>query len=143
MLTKDHITRLCRARDRLRDVGSTESSIDDVAKAAAMSRYHFVRQFKAVFGETPVGFRTRMRLDEAKRLLVGSDQSITQICMTVGFSSLGSFSFLFSRRFGRSPSAYRQQLKDSGEDLSPGCMDLMRGALTKKSQISRSIASPE
>ncbi len=143
MLTKDRLIRLCRARDRLGNVGYAELSIDEVAKAAAMSRFHFVRQFKAVFGETPVQFRTRMRLDRAKRLLVHGEKSITDICMAVGFSSLGSFSYLFSRRFGRAPSQFRRELTGSPEQLSPGCLTILRAAWESDSQISRSRVAPD
>ncbi|MEM7707491.1 MAG: helix-turn-helix transcriptional regulator [Pseudomonadota bacterium] len=137
MLTKERLIRLCRARDQLRDTDGA-LSIDEIASDAALSRYHFIRQFKAVFGETPVQYRTRMRLDCAKRLLVEENHSITDICMMVGFSSLGSFSALFSQRFGRPPSAFRKALTGSGESLSPGCITLMNAAQTHNSQILRS-----
>lgn len=143
MLTKDQLTRLCSARNQLRNASDAEVSIDDVAKSAAMSRFHFVRQFKAVFGETPVQFRTRVRLDQAKHLLIQSDDSITDICMAVGFSSLGSFSALFSQRFGRSPSGYREKLRHSTEVLTPHCMEIMRGAWENSSQISRSTVTSD
>jgi AraC-like DNA-binding protein len=139
MLTKDRLIRLCRARDQLRDVGQAELSIHDVANTAAMSRFHFIRQFKAVFGESPVQFRTRMRLDRAKHLLVEGEDSITDICMAIGFSSLGSFSSLFSRRFGRAPSLYRQELSGSPERLSPDCLAILRATWERDSQISRSM----
>ena len=143
MLTKDRLIRLCKARDQLRNVGHIELSIDEVAKTAAMSRFHFIRQFKAVFGETPVQFRTRTRLDQAKNLLVQGEDSITDICMAVGFSSLGSFSSLFSRRFGRAPSLYRQQLTGSIKLISPDCMAMLRAAWESDSQISRSRVAPD
>lgn len=143
MLKKNRLIQLCNARDQLRDVGYAERSIDEVAKSAAMSRFHFVRQFKAVFGETPVRFRTRMRLDQAKYLLIESDDSITDICMAVGFSSLGSFSVLFSRRFGRSPSRFRRCFKKFPEVLTPDCLAILRGAWESKPQISRSTADIE
>ncbi len=143
MLTKDRLMRLCKAREQLRVVGTDELSIDEIAKATAMSRFHFVRQFKAVFGDTPVQLRTRARLDLAKKLLVHSERSITDICMSVGFSSLISFSTLFSRRFGRTPSMYRKQLSGFVEHHSPHCMTLMRTAWERKSQISRSRAAPD
>ncbi len=143
MLTKNQLIRLCSARDQLRRAGDEEVSIDEVARSVAISRFHFVRQFKAVFGETPVQFRTRMRLEHAKHLLIHSDDSITDICMAVGFSSLGSFSALFSKRFGRSPSVYREELKSSDEELAPDCMTLMRGGWERESQISRSTTASE
>ena len=138
MLTKDKLIRLCKARDQLRNVDQAELSINEVAKTAAMSRFHFIRQFRAVFGETPVQFRTRMRLDRAKHLLVHGEESVTAICMAVGFSSLGSFSALFARRFGRSPATYRRELAGSTEQRSPDCMALLRAAWERKSQFSRS-----
>jgi AraC-like DNA-binding protein len=141
MLTKDRLIRLCKARDQLRSLDQTESSIDKAAKSAAMSRYHFIRQFKAVFGEAPVQFRTRVRLDRAKHLLVYGESSVTDICMEVGFSSLGSFSSLFSRRFGHAPSTYRREFTNSVEKHSPDCMALLRAAWEEKSQISRSMDS--
>lgn len=69
---------------------------------------------------------------------MSGDQSITDICMAVGFSSLGSFSALFARRFGEAPSAYRARLRETPEQLVPDCIGLMRGAWEAKSQISRS-----
>ena len=141
MLTKDRLIRLCRARDQLRNVGCVERSIDEVAKSAAMSRFHFIRQFKAVFGETPVQFRTRARLDKAKRLLVEGQRSVTDICMAIGFSSLGSFSYLFSGRFGRAPSRYRRETTANIGQCSPDCMSILRAAWESDSQISRSAAA--
>ena len=120
--------RLCQAREQLRQVGQAEQSMDDIAAAAAMSRFHFIRQFKAVFGETPVQCRTRARLAKARELLVSSDASVTLICLTVGFSSLGSFSHLFAQRFGHSPSAFRRRSARSVTAASPSCMALLRDA---------------
>ena len=140
MLTEDRRRRLCAARKLLQHVGHHERSIDEVASAAAMSRYHFIRQFKAVFGETPVQYRTRARLERAKRLLSQSDQSITDICMTVGFSSLGSFSTLFSQRVGQSPSAYRLAAKTSALPPAPTCTHILWAAWSHDSQNSRSAA---
>ena len=143
MITRDRLIRLCRARDQLRDVGCFGPSIDEVAKSAAMSRYHFIRQFKAVFGETPVQFRTRARLDKAKRLLAVGQESVTDICMAVGFSSLGSFSYLFSGRFGQAPSHYRQVSAEETEPRTPDCMAILRAAWEYDSQISRSTVASE
>ena len=141
MLTKDRLIRLCKARDQLRSFDHTDFSINEAAKSAAMSRYHFIRQFKAVFGETPVQFRTRVRLDRAQYLLVHGEESVTDICMAVGFSSLGSFSALFSRRFGLAPSMYRREFTGSVAKLSPDCMTLLRAAWEGKSQFPRSTES--
>lgn len=140
MLRQEQLLRLCAARNTLRDTTSTDVTIDDVARAAAMSRFHFVRQFKAVFGVTPVRYRTSARLERARDLLTHSDQSITDVCMAVGFSSLGSFSALFASRFGQSPSQLRAALQASTEQLPPACMELLQAAWLHESQKSRSDA---
>jgi len=100
-----------------------------------MSPFHFIRRFESVFGTTPHQFRIQSRLERAKHLLALSDYSVTDVCMEVGFSSLGSFSALFARRFGTPPSAYRRQVRSllavPGElpkVLAPGCLSLMAAA---------------
>jgi AraC-like DNA-binding protein len=128
MLGQDPLQRLCRARDRLRDPHESRLAIVDVAREARMSRYHFIRRFVAVFGETPHQFRIRSRLDHARHLLAAGQHSVTDVCMEVGFTSLGSFSALFTRRVGVPPSAYRQRVRPA--ELIPGCLTLMCGAPT-------------
>lgn len=97
-----------------------------------MSPYHFIRLFKSVFGETPKQCQQRARVEKAKRLLVLTEASVTDICMEVGFSSLGTFSALFSRRVGLAPSTYRNATRPMVETpgkmppgLIPGCFSLM------------------
>jgi AraC-like DNA-binding protein len=87
MLTNDAFLRLCRARDMLREADDGPLTIDNVAREAAMSPFHFIRQFRALFGETPHQWRIQARLDRARRLLALGDCSVTDICMEVGFSS--------------------------------------------------------
>jgi AraC-like DNA-binding protein len=103
---------LCRARDLLADVRSLNVSISAAAREASLSPFHFIRRFETVFGETPHRFRTRERLTEAKRLLARG-HSVTDVCLDVGFSSLGSFSALFARKVGISPAAYQRSLRCS------------------------------
>ncbi len=112
--------RLCRARDLLRETDDGRLSIEDVARETAVSRFHFIRRFHAMFGETPHQFRIRARLERAKHLLAVSDYSVTDVCMEVGFSSLGSFSDLFARRVGMSPSAYRRRIRARARLANPG-----------------------
>ena len=135
MLTSSGFVHLCRARDMLREVHDRPLSIAEVAREAAMSPFHFIRRFESVFGTTPHQFRIQSRLDRARHLLALSDYSVTDVCMEVGFSSLGSFSALFARRFGKPPSAYRRQVRSliavPGElprELAPGCLSLMAAA---------------
>ncbi len=105
------IVSLCRARDALRDRHSEVISVQAAAREANMSVYHFIRTFKATFGQTPHEFLQDVRLDKAKQLLITENYSITEVCLEVGYSSLGSFSDLFSRSTGVSPSIYRQQTR--------------------------------
>jgi AraC-like DNA-binding protein len=124
LLRHEGFRRLCRARDLLRDFNGPPLSIEDLARQLQISPFHFIRQFEAVFGVTPHQYRIHARLDAAKRLLATGDQSVTDVCMEVGFSSLGSFSALFARRTGETPSAYRRRVKTRGEPA-PGCLTLM------------------
>jgi AraC-like DNA-binding protein len=103
--------RLHRGRDYLAACYSVTVTVAGAAKAAALSPYHFHRQFRSVFGETPMQFVQARRLEAARRMLLTTDLPVTQICLLVGFESLGSFSTLFRRRFGRSPREFRRQGK--------------------------------
>lgn len=140
MLSAGAFRSLCHAREVLREAPEQPVSIRQVARTAAMSPFHFIRQFQAVFGETPHQYRIQARLDRAKYLLATSDSSITEVCMEVGFSSLGSFSGLFARRVGVAPSIYRARVRamaaTPGElppALSPGCLTLMAAAFRMSS----------
>ena len=138
MLTHDRLVRLCRARDRLCGTDPSALSIAEIAQHAAMSRFYFIRQFKALFGETPHQCRIRARLERAKHLLAVGDNSVTDVCMAVGFSSLGSFSTLFTRRFGETPSSYRARLAGSPNRLVPDCLSLLRARWEGQAQFSSS-----
>ncbi|MCB1916226.1 MAG: AraC family transcriptional regulator [Rhodocyclaceae bacterium] len=76
-----------------------------------MSRFHFSRCFKASFGQTPHAYRTTLRIERARHLLIVSDRSVTELCMALGFSSVSSFSLLFARHVGMSATVYRRQLR--------------------------------
>jgi AraC-like DNA-binding protein len=96
MIHPELLSRLCRARDLLRDWEDDEPlSITAIARASGLTPFHFIRLFKAIFGETPHQYRSRAQVEKAKHLLVLTNLSITDVCMAVGYSSLGSFSALF------------------------------------------------
>jgi AraC-like DNA-binding protein len=138
------LSRLCRARDLLRDWGEDEPlSITAIARASGLTPFHFIRLFKAIFGETPHQYRSRAQVEKAKHLLVLTNLSITDVCMAVGYSSLGSFSALFSRRVGMSPSEFQRRYRPGSAperqlpaSLIPGCLSLMTG-ISEKEQFSR------
>jgi AraC-like DNA-binding protein len=131
-LGHENFRRLCLARDLLLEVHDGPLSISEVARLVQMSPFHFIRQFEAVFGATPHQFRIDARLNLAKRLLAAGQHSVTEACMDVGFSSLGSFSLLFTGRVGETPSAYRRRVRGMvsvtgrlPHELFPGCLTLM------------------
>ncbi len=93
-----------------------------LARQAGYSRYHFVRAFHDAFGETPRGYLTRRRIERAKDLLRVANLTVTEVCLLVGFSSLGSFSTRFRELVGTSPSAYRAEMgRLGGPPPIPGC----------------------
>jgi AraC-like DNA-binding protein len=81
--------------------------ISALARAALTSEAHFIRTFKQTFGETPHRYLQRRRLERAMALLRETERPVTEICLDVGFTSLGTFSRTFTRVIGMSPTAYR------------------------------------
>jgi AraC-like DNA-binding protein len=98
---------LLRAKD-LVDARYRESlDVGDLARAAKLSPWHFSREFRRAFGESPHQYLLRRRLERAAALLRSTDRSVADICLTVGLKSVGSFTTSFGRAFGMSPTAYR------------------------------------
>ena len=98
---------LLRAKD-LADARYFEPlGVDDMARAARLSRAHFSREFRSAFGESPHAYLLTRRLERAAALLRTTDRSVADICMSVGLQSVGSFTTSFTRTFGKSPMAYR------------------------------------
>jgi transcriptional regulator GlxA family with amidase domain len=94
--------------------------VPTMARAALMSPAHFSRQFRVAFGESPYSYLLTRRIERAKALLRRGDLSVTDVCLLVGCTSLGSFSSRFTEIVGESPSAYRA--RDHGALASvPGC----------------------
>lgn len=150
MLHPELLRRLCLARDRLRDELEEAPSIRQVAKLAGLSPFHFIRLFRAVFGDSPNECRARQRIARARDLLLLTDRSVTDICLDVGYTSLGSFSTNFRAQTGLSPSAFRArhappvgQPRAVPAHLIPGCFTLMGGgaAHSAKEQSPRSARS--
>jgi AraC-like DNA-binding protein len=81
--------------------------VDDMARAAGLSRAHFSRQFRRAFGESPHQYLLTRRLERAGALLRYTDRSVADVCMSVGLQSVGSFTTSFKRMYGKSPTAYR------------------------------------
>jgi AraC-like DNA-binding protein len=116
------VVHLRRARDLMDARYAEPLNLDAMAAEAGYSRHHFAREFRAVFGETPRGYLSRRRVERAKDLLASANLTVTEICMVVGFSSLGSFSRRFTELVGCSPTAYRRwMIARGGPPPIPGC----------------------
>jgi AraC-like DNA-binding protein len=106
--TRDELyRRLHRARDFMVACLDQPITLEDIARVACLSPNHLLRTFKQVFRQTPHQFLTAKRLEAASKLLVRTDLSICDVCLSVGFEGVGSFSTLFSRSFGVPPGKYR------------------------------------
>jgi AraC-like DNA-binding protein len=100
---------MLRARDAIDRDYAGPLDIPALARIALVSEAHFIRTFRATFGETPHRYLQRRRVERAMALLRNTDRSVTDICFAVGFSSLGTFSRTFRDIVGRSPSDFRRQ----------------------------------
>ena len=104
--------RVCRAMDFISRNLDRDLSLQDIARAASFSKFHFHRIFKAVVGETVAGFTRRLRLERAaNHLVANSRDTITKIAMDCGFSSSQNFATAFRQHFGLTPTAYRKSKK--------------------------------
>jgi AraC-like DNA-binding protein len=102
---------LAHARDFMRDAYQRPINLPEISAQANLSPYHFQRVYRRTFQETPHEFLTRLRIERAKTLLARGSHNVTEACFEVGFSSLGSFSTLFTHRVGMSPSEYRRYVR--------------------------------
>jgi AraC-like DNA-binding protein len=114
---------LLRAKD-LADARYFEPlGVEDLARAAGLSRAHFSREFRRAFGESPHAYLLTRRLERAAALLLTTDRSISDICFSVGLRSLGSFTSSFTRTYGTSPAAYRAAAPPAAAHaLVPACI---------------------
>jgi AraC-like DNA-binding protein len=122
-----NLAHLRRARDLIDREYARPLDVAALARAALMSTAHFSRQFRATYGETPYAYLMTRRIERAQALLRRGDLSVTEVCMAVGCTSLGSFSARFTELVGETPTAYRA--RDHGALAGvPGCIakDLTR-----------------
>jgi len=129
-VTSEELAKLAHVR-RARDLMDREYArpldIAAIARAAFMSPGHFSRQFRAAYGETPYSYLMTRRIERAKALLRRGDLSVTEVCLEVGCTSLGSFSARFTELVGETPTAYRARDHSALASV-PGCVakDLTR-----------------
>jgi transcriptional regulator GlxA family with amidase domain len=112
---------LLRARDLMDREYARPLDVPALARVALMSTGHFARQFRAAFGETPYGYLMTRRIERAMALLRRGDLSVTDVCLAVGCTSLGSFSARFTEIVGEPPSAYKARRHDAAAVV-PSCV---------------------
>ena len=142
----DELRRLRRARDRMDREYAQPLDVQALARTALMSPGHFSRRFREAYSETPYSYLMTRRIERAKALLRRGDLSVTDVCMAVGCTSLGSFSARFTELVGETPTAYRA--RDHGALASvPGCIakDLTRPSrkpsrIGEAHRVTRSLA---
>ena len=107
--------------------------LDAIAGEAAFSKFHFIRLFKMAYGKTPHQYLTLVRIEKAK-LLLQSETSVTDVCFSVGFDAISSFTHLFKRFTQLTPSAYQQQQRLRRQQITamplkfiPGCFAEQKG----------------
>ncbi|MCM0675084.1 AraC family transcriptional regulator [Micromonospora phytophila] len=110
---------MLRARDAMDRAYAEPLDIPALARIAHVSEAHFIRTFRATFGETPHRYLQRRRVERAMYLLLHSEKDVTDICYAVGFASLGTFSRTFRQIVGESPTVYRRRKPPAG--FVPSC----------------------
>lgn len=125
------LAHLRRARDHADRHYAEPLDLDRLAAVAGLSKYHFLRLFKATYGLTPGDYVTQRRIERAQDLLRATNLTVTEVCHAVGFSSLGSFSSRFRALVGESPSAFQRRYA-AGAPHVPGCFVLMWGLAERR-----------
>lgn len=118
---------LRRARDLVDRGYADPLDLATLARAAQLSKYHFLRCFTETYGLTPGTYLSERRVERAQDLLRNTNLTVTEICRLVGFESLGSFSSRFKTLVGVSPSVYQHRYAVAGSPRIPGCFILMHG----------------
>ncbi|NVI89014.1 helix-turn-helix transcriptional regulator [Actinomadura sp. BRA 177] len=113
------------ARDAMDREWAEPLDVAAVAARAGYSRYHFVRLFSEVYGETPGAYLARRRIDRAQDLLRTANLTVTEICVLVGFTSLGTFCTRFKQQTGMTPTEFRRRARSPGASSIPGCFVLL------------------
>jgi AraC-like DNA-binding protein len=131
---RDVLVHLRQARDHADREYARPLTLDDLARVANLSKYHFSRVFKATYGLTPMAHVSLRRIERAQDLLRATNLTVTEVCFAVGFSSLGSFSQRFRELVGESPRAFQRRYADGAPHI-PGCFVFMWGLAERKSAI--------
>ncbi len=111
LVSNTNYRELLKARELLHDCYAQPVLLEEAASTIFLSPWHFQREFTRAFAESPHAYVTRLRIQRAKLLLETTNLSVMEVCLDVGFSSLGSFTSLFARRVGLTPARYRRQVR--------------------------------
>ena len=142
----DTLVHLRRARDHIDRNYTCGVDLDEAAAVAGLSKYHFHRLFTATYGLTPAAHLSQRRVERSQDLLRSSNLTVTEVCMAVGFSSLGSFTTRFRTITGETPSAFQRRWAATGAPRIPGCFVFMWGLAEATHSASeekpRTVAGP-
>ncbi|WP_347355006.1 helix-turn-helix transcriptional regulator [Intrasporangium sp.] len=128
----DRLADLRRARDHLDRHYAEPVALADLAAVAMVSKYHFLRLFRAAYGRTPAAYLSERRVERAQDLLRTTNLTVTEVCFAVGFSSLGSFSSRFTEITGETPSEFQARWARDGAPRIPGCYVFMWGLAERR-----------
>jgi AraC-like DNA-binding protein len=128
----DVLVHLRRARDHADRHYADPVDLDTMASVAGLSRYHFLRLFRATYGVTPAAYVSQRRIERAQDLLRATNLTVTEVCHAVGFSSLGSFSSRFREVVGETPTEFQRRYADGAPHI-PGCYVFMWGLAERRS----------
>lgn len=123
----DVLVHLRRARDHIDRNFTSGVDLDEAARVAQLSKFHFHRLFTSTYGVTPAAYLSQRRIERAQDLLRTSNLTVTEVCMAVGFSSLGSFATRFREVTGETPGAFQRRWAATGAPRIPGCFVFMWG----------------
>jgi AraC-like DNA-binding protein len=123
----DVLVHLRRARDVADREFAEPLDLEALAAEARLSKFHFLRLFRATYGVTPVEYVSMRRIERAQDLLRSTNLTVTEVCHAVGFSSLGSFSSRFRAVVGETPSSFQARYAGAGMPHIPGCVIFMWG----------------
>jgi transcriptional regulator GlxA family with amidase domain len=119
VVNRKDLVRLRKARDRMDREYAEPLDVSALARTALMSPGHFQRSFREAYGETPYSYLMTRRIERAKTLLRRGGLTVTEVCMAVGCTSLGSFSARFTELVGETPSSYRARSHEDGAEIPP------------------------
>jgi AraC-like DNA-binding protein len=137
------LVHLRRARDLVDREYASPLDLDRLASSAGVSKYHFLRCFRDTYGMTPARYLAERRIERAQDLLRATNLTVTEVCMLVGYTSLGSFSTKFRDLVGVTPSAYQARYAETPGPRIPGCFVFMHGLSDRAPVSERDSATSE